>query len=183
MCEKTLFREFSQGLTEVNYNFQNAEVLNFNDDSNVERVVDAMDVRVVDFYSFLGASIERNDNRATGLYEMSHGRKNLRAFIPENVSWGDKLPMNMQILVRIESNIKLNLFTQEGQALIEDPAETEVHYMQLEAMQTAYTIAFPTFFKELWRERRNKMPVFKNWTITDFDHCLRGNPLLDKRID
>ena len=79
--------------------------------------------------SFLGAQIEREDNRLNGLFEMSHGRKNLRAFVPENIKWGEQLPMNMQILLRIETNIKLNLFNQEDEGLIQDLAENEVHYM------------------------------------------------------
>ena len=64
-----------------------------------------------------------------------------------------KITMNMMFIIRVESNVKLNLYTNEGVPLIkpEDRLEPEVHFMQLEAVQTRYTVALPTIIMELWR--------------------------------
>ena len=55
--------------------------------------------------------------------------------MPDEIEWGDYLPMNVQFNMRLETNIKLQITSNEGSKLIpvDKIHETEVHFMQFEA--------------------------------------------------
>jgi hypothetical protein len=46
--------------------------------------------------------------------------------------------------------------------------------MQFEAESGRFNID-TSFIVGMWRAWRNKEIQYKNWTVTDFDHCLEGN--------
>ena len=111
---------------------------------------------------------------------MSTSRKNLSCFVPDEIEWGDFLPMNVQFKMRLETNIKLQITSNEGERLVPDDKllEPEVHFMQFEATTVHYPISL-AFFKVLWRNRSSQPINFQNWTFTDFDNFLKGNPFLE----
>ena len=51
--------------------------------------------------------------------------------MPDEIEWGDFLPMNVQFKMRLETNIKLQITSNEGERLIQDDKllEPEVHFM------------------------------------------------------
>jgi hypothetical protein len=105
ICEKTLYREFYSGLQDINFNYKSIEVLNVSedDDQNIENIK----LSVFGMQSIFGAQIEREQNRLSGLRRVQSSRKSLSCFVPDNIEWGDLLPMNVQFKIRVETNIKL----------------------------------------------------------------------------
>ena len=95
------------------------------------------------------------------------------------VDYGQTLDMNIQYLVRIETDIKLGLIDLEGNELIaEDDDSKEVHFMQIEGKSTEYNVSTKVF-GQLWRAFRQKDDgKVESWTITDLDDFLSGNDIL-----
>lgn len=89
MCEKTLFREFSSSLQEINYNFKQVELLNFEESDDFDSVVDGIKIDVIDFKQIFGAKIDRAENKIAGLSTINSGRKNFEGYVPGDVKWGD----------------------------------------------------------------------------------------------
>jgi hypothetical protein len=89
----------------------------------------------------------------------------------------------MGLYVRLETNIKLNLHTRRGEQLIkeEDRLKPEVHFLLFEAIQSTLTMKFPQILGEMLRQRLDPGLNLKEWTVSDFDNCLNGNPLIDER--
>ena len=99
--------------------------------------------------------------------------------MPKIIGWGDKLSMSMCLLVKITTPIKLNLINTNSQALIsqEMVSEKEVHYVQFEAIHRTYECNFNAI-PQLWHASRSNALILKDWTITDFDYYLKGNPII-----
>ncbi len=57
ICEKTLYREFTTGLQDINFNYKQIEVLNLSedDDKNIQNIK----LSVFGMHSVFGAQIER----------------------------------------------------------------------------------------------------------------------------
>ena len=49
--------------------------------------------------------------------------------------------------------------------------------MRLEGIHAEYSVSL-AIFREIWNMRRKKNLVVKDWTITDFDNALKGNPIV-----
>lgn len=86
ICEKTLYREFSSGMQEINYNFKHIQVLNL--DENLDDTIKKMNVKCIDFRQTFGAKIDRQANRVSGLSRIQHRRKNFDAYMPNDAEWG-----------------------------------------------------------------------------------------------
>ena len=61
-------------------------------------------------------------------------RGDYQSYFPENIRWGDSLKLNWYLLVRLETDIKLNLINNDGQSMIdvadeEKVKEKEVHFI------------------------------------------------------
>ena len=97
----------------------------------MDKTIDNIKINCVDYHEFFGAKIDRESNRVSGLSNLNSNRKNFSAYMPNNIEWGQKLPMNMVFKIRVESNVKLNLYNNEGVPLIkpEQTLEPEVHFM------------------------------------------------------
>ena len=80
ICEKNLYREFYSGLQELNFNFKSVEVLNLSDD--MEENMKNIDMKVLDYYSYFGADVDREKNRQDALINMQSDRKKFIAFTP-----------------------------------------------------------------------------------------------------
>ena len=89
ICEKTLFREFSSSLQEINYNFKQVELLNFEESDDFDSVVDGIKIDVIDFKQIFGAKIDRAENKIAGLSTINSGRKNFEGYVPGDIKWGD----------------------------------------------------------------------------------------------
>ena len=91
--------------------------------------------------------------------------------MPDKKSMGDQLTLNFEMLLRIETNLKLNLIDQNGKSLIDDKdkLDEEVHFLRFESVYSTYEI----HLKTLWRLIKESMGKgdlqFSNWTITDID--------------
>ena len=109
--------------------------------------------------------------------------KRYNVYFPETLGWGQSLTTNVSMKIRLETNIKLNLYTEEGAPLIapQDKYKPEVHFLQFEAIHSKFTASFPLLVKQFWKYKRQKYMKFEDWTICDFDNCLKGNPLVEQR--
>ena len=72
-------------------------------------------------------------------------------YMPDIKAYGDKLPLNFEMLVRIETNLKLDLIDREGKSIVseQDKKEDEVHFIRFESVVSEYDIKFGTVFKLL----------------------------------
>lgn len=70
-------------------------------------------------------------------------------YMPDSKSLGDKLTLNMEFLVRIESPLKLDLVDKNGDRLVKDEKDTEVHFVKFESVVDEFTISISTVWKML----------------------------------
>jgi hypothetical protein len=94
---------------------------------------------------------------------MSHPffRKNVENFdlyMPEVKSLGDHLTLNIEMLLRIETNLKLNLIDRKGKSLLPDINEEEVHFVKFEAIISTYELQLSTLWRMI-KESRSKMDL------------------------
>ncbi len=68
--------------------------------------------------------------------------------MPEFKSMGEKLSLNFELLLRIETNLKLNLIGTDGKSLLteDDKDEEEVHFLRVESVTGEYEIRLSTVF-------------------------------------
>ena len=83
-------------------------------------------------------------------------------------------------LLRVETNIKLQLIDTNGNRLIpiDDELKTEVHFIQLEAQTAQYPLSLSLNIFKGWLKDLAETPKYENQTITDFDYFLKGNPIM-----
>ena len=133
-------------------------------------------IRLIDFNQTFGAFIDREENKERVVRRVAQPmfRKNVENFdiyMPDKKSWGDQLTLNFEMLLRIETNLKLNIIDRNGKSLIEnnDKLDEEVHFLRFESVYSTYEINL----KSLWRLAKESMGKidlqFSNWTITDID--------------
>ena len=103
-----------------------------------------IDLEILDFMQIMGADINRGKNRMNGVRPIDHGMfhdgsvPNLRMYAAPNITNVLSLPINYQLLIRVSTNLKLNLFdcdTRE-RVIIEpnDLARRETHFILLEGV-------------------------------------------------
>ena len=77
--------------------------------------------------------------------------------------------MTLELDLRIKSNLKLSLLNKNGKVnQVNDPKSEEIHFIKFEGVMPRRTKEEKQFLRQLWD--------FENWTITDFDNYLEGNP-------
>ena len=98
--------------------------------------------------------------------------------MPDIKNLGDILPMNFEVLLRIETNLKLNPIGRNGESLIpiEEFEHEEVHFLKFESTVQTFEISFSTIFKLLKDMAQKPDLKFSDWTLTDIDVHLNGNP-------
>ena len=87
------------------------------------------------------------------------------------------MPMLFAVRLKITTNIKLQMHDFEGKPLIPPDRvdEPEVHYLQFEGENNRFPLG-KGIFKAIWRRWRGQDLHYKEWTLTDLDNCLGGNP-------
>lgn len=58
--------------------------------------------------------------------------------------------MVLQLMVKVETNLKLDIIDLEGNSMIQDKDAKEVHFIQLEAVTDRYEVSWKVF-KEVFR--------------------------------
>lgn len=140
-------------------------------------------MEVIEYGQTFGAKIDRATNREDRLAKTwASASKHYDAYVKADVQWGDLMDMNFRMVIKITTDIKLNLINDKDQSMIQlddhiEKMTREIHYMQIEGTHASYPLSFG-ILKEIWRQRMKPAFVIKDWTITDFDNCLNGNPLL-----
>ena len=128
----------------------------------------------------MGADIHRGKNRMNGVKPVDHGMfhdgsvPNLRMYAAPNIKNVLSLPINYQLLIRVSTNLKLNLFDCETEERVivgrDNLARREVHFLLMEGV--VGKISDEEFRKGQYDISRNVC----DWTIVDIDNYLKGNP-------
>lgn len=126
ITEPLMHHEFNHGFQKLNYEFKEIQLLNKEDFT--------FDLRVIDWQQYFGANISREDNRLRALRKIATRRKNFSGYVPDDVGYGEVLSTNFMFVLRVETNLKLNLVDFEGRSLIDvsdtfDVMRPEVHFM------------------------------------------------------
>jgi len=151
-----------------------------------------MSVELVDFHHYLGASIDRRENKKKGLTEFSNfffmdlagfklykqgnnpmnfmqnlisAKKESRGIVLKDV--------NLEMLLKVKTNLKLNAInpaTKEHLISSKDQSSDEIHFVKFEGRYPEFELS-----AESIRNRKNQIE-FSEWTIVDFDNFLKGNP-------
>ena len=92
----------------------------------------------------MGADIDRGKNRMNGVKPVDHGMfhdgsvPNLRMFAAPGIKNVLSLPINYQLLIRVSSNLKVNMYNDETRQRIingsDQLARHEVHFILMEGM-------------------------------------------------
>lgn len=176
ITEKNLRRQITEGLDSARENDYSLQLLN--------REENEIDIELVEMSDVIGASISRDNNHQMGLQHLRFGASMLpyvKIFFPTNLLNSEGMGVNIELILKIESNLKLNLVGKDQEPLSTDPDSKEVHFMQMEAQlvkidqkQMLNPKAFYQFNKDL--HKVDELDGASDWTITDFDFCLNGNP-------
>ena len=89
------------------------------------------ELEIVDYMQYFGISIDRDYNETKGNHKQTKTKEDYMALIPEIIEWGDELKLLLQLIVRIETPVKLNLINSDGESSIknEEMGIPEVHYL------------------------------------------------------
>ena len=109
-------------------------------------------------------------------------KPNYSIYSPEH-SYSDGpnyMTLNIQFLLKIQSNLKLNIIDLDGNSMIqgdEAKKETEIHFLKVESVMGKYELNLKTV-RRLFHEYRNPKdrPSYMDWYVVDFDNHLEGNP-------
>ena len=98
---------------------------------------------------------------------------------PQHKVIGGSINLNVEAQVRMKTRCKLNVKDPEGNVMIEDgdQYDKEYHYVQFESV-AAKIDAKLSALMELRKKFMNFDLEFDDWTITDLDNELLGNPHL-----
>jgi hypothetical protein len=111
-------------------------------------------------------------------------KPNFKTYTPTNINPTDGgpeyMPMTMQLLLKIETNLKLNLIDNDGHSMISEYGESgskETHFMLVESITDRYELNWKVI-KKVFNRFRNPSLQFEDWVLVDFDNCLKGNPIV-----
>jgi hypothetical protein len=109
-------------------------------------------MKVVDYFETLGSNIDREKNLINGVEPLLMFRKhtNSRSYNSTKMTADIKdLTNNIQLLVRVESKVKLNLLYDDDTSMVEHSDKKETHFVLFENVTTRFTLDF-SIFKQLW---------------------------------
>lgn len=134
----------------------------------------------VDSNQVLGASIDRRKNADLSKIEIGMFKKfteNFKIYSNKNVFANKTIPVNMELVVKVTTNYKLNVVDAKGQMLIpsQDHADEEIHFVRFESLVEEFTLSMSSI-SDLRKRLQKGNIEFKGWTITDFDRYLFDNP-------
>jgi hypothetical protein len=97
----------------------------------------------------------------------------------------------LDIVLSIKTNLKLNIVKKGGEQSLSllretDYEDDEIHYIKIEGV--FHSFKMESIFQTLMKQMRatsqfdgpiaKKLEMIDNWTITDLDFCLKGNPYI-----
>ncbi|CDW82009.1 UNKNOWN [Stylonychia lemnae] len=172
VCEKNLSQAFSDSMWEIYKDVEKIELL------NEDQFPDNVKIKLIDYHQFFGVEIDRESNRLKNCQLFETTRKkipNTDFYMPLNPTWNETLGMNLEFQLKIETNLKLNFIDKQGNSLVQNEREKEVHFMQIESVTEQYPISLKAI-PMLFRNYFGKKLEFQEWIITDFDNALNRNP-------
>ena len=124
LCEKTLYREFQQGIEWLQPRVKQIEVMNIDkfdfDDKEI------IDIQIVDYMTTFGAYLDRELNQTYNVQKTESRfkkRKNFTTYQFSNMESPEGIPtemtMNIQFLVKVSTCLKLNLIDENGSMISE----------------------------------------------------------------
>ena len=117
LCEGNMIQAFSEGLGSLHRHTDEIQLLNIDGtETTWNDVVDnQMQMQVLDWGPCFGAEIDRRTNLENRLKRVNVGKQRTDAFVSSNSKWGETmLKMNLRVVVKITTDIKLNLINNEG---------------------------------------------------------------------
>ena len=149
-------------------------------------------IDLIDFHQFAGVKICREQNRKDGIklanpffmdlpnfsfYMPSNPMSLAKSFFGNQKNEKQPLMINnitLEVLVRIRSNLKLVLGTLDQKTketlYMGAPQENEFHFLKFEGCLPPIEMSLDAIRKAAQNFE------LSDWTITDFDNCLDGNP-------
>lgn len=164
------------------------------------KALSSSSVRLIDFQNYAGCRIDRKLNKENGLKEANPffvSLPNITVYMPSNPfkmtanflgGSGPKGPkgamqidtLTLELIVAIKSNLKLDLIDrhpdkgQRQQFLTPSKRnDDEIHFVRFEGRLPALELSMATIKDQ---QALKKLTEIEDWTITDFDNCLNGNP-------
>ena len=92
--------------------------------------------------------------------------------------------MTMQLSLKIETKLKLNLIDNDGNSMISknDIDTKETHFMVVESITDRYELNWRVL-KKVFDRFRNPSLNFEEWVLVDFDNNLKGNPIVTEETN
>lgn len=95
--------------------------------------------------------------------------------MPDDLQYGESLAINFMLLLRVETNLKLNFVSHEGKSLIDtsdsfEVMRPEIHFLQMEAVTKRFTMTPFSFAWHSLKHLYRKKIEFEDWVITDLDN-------------
>ena len=116
ICEPELRESFNDFFETANE--ENCTVAAMNRDQH-----SSLKIQLVDFCQTIGASVFRGRNRVNGVKGFGLGvvdkLPNFKLFMPTSTTTLDRMSANLELVLRIESNLKLNLVTMDQKNRVE----------------------------------------------------------------
>lgn len=171
MCENYLAESIVPKLEELFDQGYSFEVLNSNNHT--------FDIELVDISQVVGGHIDRRRNkdaRKLGIDLLSKKASFFKIYIPKNIR-EKTLPMNIEMVLKITTNLKLNVVDRYGHSMIpeEDHPDKEIHFVRFESVFNEIEMNFSALMNI--KNKLDKSDIqFTGWTITDFDRFLNDNP-------
>ena len=106
-------------------------------------------------------------------------KDNFNAFMPDMSTFDGQMPvmpLTYEFLFRVETKIKLDIKMKDGTSIIKNPDEKEFHFVQFEGLVENYQVSIKQIARLITEFSKNAELKFQEWTITDLDHHLNGNP-------
>ena len=177
-CEGNLMNAFASSMDQMREKKIQLEVLN-------ERNF-TWSLEMIDFQHYVGAKIDRKENKKQGLKEFNpfmadlpnltiYNRGALLQFAASIMRQRDNKPVltdfTIETTLKISTNYKLNLKMPDGSKLIPTGKEydDEVHFVKFEGMYPEFEVSLESIQKGMTTSG------FSDWTIVDFDNFLQGN--------
>ena len=172
-CEGNLSSKINESIDEFQENGLKLDIINKNRYS--------FNIQVAEMRQIMGAHINRRKN--IGHTETNFGgmlgkenSKFYKIYVPQDIR-NALIPMNLDFVFKISTNLKLNVIDSSGKYLInyDDFEDEEVHFVRFESLFTEMEFNIQSLLN-IRKKMMNGNIEFSNWTITDFDRCLFDNP-------
>ena len=127
----------------------------------------------------IGGYIDRRKNadcRQVNVSALKSKKHHYKVFLPKSLR-ERVLPMNVEMVVKLTTNLKLDVIDKNGYSMIntEDHSDDEIHYLRFESVYNEIELN-PSALLNIRNKLNNSDVNFTGWTITDIDRYLNDNP-------